>query len=109
MRKYRNKKVIVDNITFDSIAESRRYLELNTLFMCGTIVDLVLQPQFILAESCIIKGRKKPPLRYKADFSYKKDGIVIVEDVKGMLTKEYIIKRHLMKTVHGIDIVEIKK
>jgi hypothetical protein len=36
-----------------------------------------------------------------------KDGEVVVEDVKGMKTKEYIIKRKLMKYILGIEVVEI--
>ena len=61
-------------------------------------------------------GRKRPELRYVADFVYweidqarKNDfqnGKWIVEDVKGILTPVYRIKRHLMMSVHGIEIRE---
>jgi len=45
---------------------------------------------------------------YYADFDYiEKDGTHVVEDVKGMKTKEYIIKRKLMLYIHGIRIREI--
>lgn len=44
---------------------------------------------------------------YIADFVYSlPDGSWIVEDVKGMKTQEYIIKRKLMLHVHGIKILE---
>lgn len=109
MTKFHNKKVEVDGHKFDSQAEARRYSELLLLQRAGDISNLELQPPFILAESVIINGRKKPALKYIADFSYiDKDGNEVIEDVKGHLTKEYIIKRHLMKSVFGIDIKEVK-
>lgn len=44
---------------------------------------------------------------YVADFVYRdKDGRLVVEDTKGVRTKEYIIKRKLMLKVHGIRIKE---
>lgn len=44
---------------------------------------------------------------YVADFVYRdKDGRLVVEDTKGVRTKEYIIKRKLMLNVHGIRIKE---
>ena len=45
---------------------------------------------------------------YYADFDYiDKNGRHIVEDTKGVKTKEYIIKRKLMLYIHGIRISEI--
>lgn len=46
---------------------------------------------------------------YIADFVYIdcSTGQTIVEDTKGMRTKEYIIKRKLMLSVHGIRIKEV--
>ena len=37
----------------------------------------------------------------------EKDKALVVEDAKGMRTKEYIIKRKLMLYVHGIAITEV--
>ena len=47
--------------------------------------------------------------RYIADFVYtdRATGQTIVEDTKGVRTKEYIIKRKLMLHVHGIRIKEV--
>ena len=44
-----------------------------------------------------------------ADFVYTKDGEMIVEDTKSPVTrtKDYIIKRKLMRYIHGIAISEI--
>lgn len=44
--------------------------------------------------------------KYIADFVYLKDGHVVVEDVKGRLSAEYVLKRKLMFAVHGIKILE---
>ena len=49
------------------------------------------------------------PCSYVADFVYtdKATGQTVVEDTKGVRTKEYIIKRKLMLHVHGIRIKEV--
>jgi hypothetical protein len=72
------------------------------------ITDLQLQVKYELAPSVVIQGRKRPPIRYVADFVYMQDGKRVVEDVKGMLTPVYKLKRHLMATVHGIEILETR-
>lgn len=107
--KYRAVKTTVDGITFASKAEAKRYQELRALELAAQIWDLKLQPVFVLADSVTIAGRKRPALRYVADFAYYTPTGRVVEDVKGMLTPAYKIKRHLMKAVLGIDIVEITK
>lgn len=106
MTKYKNKKVIVDGHKFDSQKEAYRYQVLKKLEKEGRISDLELQKVFELSPSVIINGRKKPALKYKADFVYIHKGQNVVEDVKGVLTAVYKIKRHLMKSIHGIDILE---
>ena len=104
--KYGNKKTILCGITFDSKREAGRYLELRAMQQRGEISSLELQKVYILAPSVIINGRKKPALRYIADFVYVQDGKIITNDSKGMLTDVYKVKRHLMKSVHNIDILE---
>ena len=60
------------------------------------------------------KGGKKPgkvierEVSYVADFMYgTKDGKLIVEDVKGIRTKEYILKRKMLLHFYGIRIKEV--
>lgn len=105
--KYGAVKQIYDGHRFDSIKEMNRYKELKLLESAGEISDLHLQYRFTLIESQKGKIRNERPLTYVADFWYVKDGEVVVEDVKGMKTKEYIIKRKLMKYLLGIEVVEI--
>ncbi len=104
--KYRSIKTVVDGITFDSKGEAARYCELKLMQKQGLISNLQLQVKYVLVPSVIINGRKKPPVRYIADFVYEQEGITIIEDFKGRITPVYSLKRHLMKHVHGIDIFE---
>ena len=105
--KYNNIKTEFDGIKFDSKKECARYAVLRLLERGKVISDLKLQVSFELAPSVIVAGRKRPPLRYICDFTYIENGQLIVEDVKGgSLTQAYIIKRHLMASVHGIKILE---
>lgn len=112
-RKYRNEPVVVDGIRFDSGREARRYQELLLLQKAGQIEDLETQPVYILAPSVKFDGerRAKPALRYKADFRYRElpAGNTVVEDVKSVatMTQPYRIRRHLMLSVHGIQVREI--
>lgn len=122
MRKYRNKKVVIDGITFDSTHEGNRYRELKLLEKAGKINGLKLQIKFPLipAQYKIIEryGKKGQRLKdgrkciekecvYIADFVYYQNGVLIVEDAKGVKTKDYIIKRKLMLYMHGIQIKEV--
>jgi len=107
--KYGNRKVVVDGITFDSAREGARYAKLAAMRTAGEITDLRIQVPFEVVPTAIVGGRKRPARRYIADFVYRDAaGTLVVEDVKGMRTAVYSIKRQLMKAVHGIDIVEVK-
>lgn len=93
MSKYGNKKVIVCGIPFDSKKEAYRYLELKTLQKSGQISDLKLQVPFTLAPA----QHGEYAVKYIADFTYYENGKLVVEDVKGYRTKEYIVKRKWFK------------
>lgn len=110
--KYNNRKVELDGFTFDSQKEARRYSELKLLVRVGEISELELQKSFVLAESVKFNNepRAKPAIRYVADFAYMENGVMIVEDVKSKATKSlpvYRMKKHLMKSIHDIEIQEI--
>ena len=107
--KYRNQKVEIDGIAFDSAKEGRRWAELQTMLKTGAIGNLERQKVYVLAPAVILQGRKKPALRYVCDFFYTTaDGAEVVEDVKSKITREnraFRIKQHLMKTVHNIELL----
>lgn len=107
MSKYGNRKTVVDGITFDSQAEARRYGQLKLMLRAGAITDLALQVPFELVPSVVMGNRKRPAIKYKADFVYTENGQRVVEDVKGMKTAVYSLKKHLMMHVHGIEIREV--
>jgi hypothetical protein len=107
-QKYSNKVTETPDGRFDSEAEYRHWCHLKTRLRLGEIRDLERQVVFELAPAVIIQGRKRPPLRYIADMTYIEDGKRIVADVKGAITPEYRIKRHLLIAVHGIEILEIR-
>lgn len=93
--KYKNVKVSVNGIVFDSKKEAERYKELATLERLGIICDLRRQVSFEL----IPKTPGERAVKYVADFSYKllPHLETFVEDVKGYRTEAYIIKRKLFK------------
>lgn len=101
--KYKNVKTIVDGIEFDSKKEAGRYSELKLLKRAGKISDLEMQVRFEL----IPKQEGERSCHYNADFAYYENGNYVVEDTKGMRTKDYIIKKKLMLYRYGIKIKEI--
>ena len=93
----------VNGIVFDSAAEARRYQALVFALYAGEITDLELQPSYDLTVGGVrVAG-------YRGDFRYRRDGVVVVEDVKSQPTKTavYRLKRKLMLAIHGIAIREI--
>jgi hypothetical protein len=107
-QKYRNKVLETDEGRFDSEAEYRHWCHLKIRQRVKEITNLQRQVVFELAPSVVIQGRKRPPLRYVADMTYIEDGKTVVADVKGAVTDAYRIKRHLMASVHGVEIREIR-
>lgn len=106
--KYHNRRTVVDGIVFDSAREARRYSELKLLERAGEIENLELQKEYELIPPQWIGGKRaERAVKYKADFAYRENGETIVEDTKGVRTKDYIIKRKLMLHVHGIRIREV--
>lgn len=112
--KYRNEVVVVDGILYHSEKEQRRHEALKLLERAKQICDLKLQVAYELAPAVKLEGeeRTKPALRYIADFEYYdiKTGKTITEDVKSPETRKtalYRTKKHLMKSVHNIDIREV--
>ncbi len=102
MNKYRARRVELDGYLFDSQAEARRYGELLLLERAGEIADLELQPEFVLLEDFEHEGRRVRGIRYRADFRYlDKTGRVIVEDVKGHRTKEFLLKWKILLFRYG--------
>lgn len=107
--KYGNQKREYNGIAFDSVAEMKRYIVLSDMEKKGEITNLRRQVPFELFPGFTINGHKQRAIKYVADFVYyDKTGVRHVEDVKGVETKEYIIKRKIMAS-QGIIIEEPNK
>lgn len=102
MNKYRAIKTEVDGIVFDSKREAARYSDLKLLVRAGTIMDLQIQPAFELTVNGVRIGE------YRADFCYRAlDGKTTVEDVKGVRTPVYRLKKRLVEALYSIRILEV--
>lgn len=108
MSKYKNKKVVVDNILFDSKKEANYYIYLKMLEDAGKIVDLELQRKFVLQPTFKLNEKTYRAITYVADFVYKdQEGQTHVVDTKGYRTEVYKIKKKLFMKKYGIEIEEI--
>jgi hypothetical protein len=119
--KYGNHKVTVDGLTFDSKREAKRFLELKILEKAGKISGLQRQKKFLLIPAQYepettgprggkIKGKLlEREVAYYADFVYfdEEEKDFVIEDTKGVRTKDYIIKRKLMLWLNGYQIREV--
>ena len=94
--KYNNKKTEIDGIIFDSKKEAKRYCELKLLLKAKKIKNLTLQPAFRLQPKFKKNGATIREIKYVADFMYTdENGKIVVEDVKGMKTDVYKIKKKM--------------
>lgn len=123
MSKYKAKKMVIDGMVFDSKKELRRYNVLKVLEESGVISGLRRQVEFLLipekrepntigARGGIHKGKLiERKISYVADFTYVRDGKLVVEDVKGYkgggAYEVFAIKRKLMLHIHGIRVTEV--
>ncbi|MCR5810977.1 MAG: DUF1064 domain-containing protein [Lachnospiraceae bacterium] len=117
--KYHNRKYSADGEVFDSKKEYQRWQELKLLEKAGEITELRRQVPFELLpnqrepDKIGPRGGRKPgriierKAVYVADFVYKdRAGREVIEDCKGMRTKDYILKRKLLLFRFGIRIME---
>lgn len=123
MSKYKASKCEYDGIKFDSKREMKRYIFLKGMEEQGKIQNLQRQVKFVLIDACRepstynSKGREvlgkviERECSYIADFTYKCEGSLIVEDVKGYRRGQayalFTIKRKLMLSRYGIRVNEV--
>lgn len=105
--KYNNRGFRLDGIFFHSEAEANRYAQLKIMAAAGRINRIETQVSYVIN----IDGHNI--CSYLADFRYAvldangdvKD--LVVEDVKGMATPEYRLKKKLVEAKHRIEIHEL--
>lgn len=100
--KYNAKKITIDGHNFPSKREAERYCELKLFLKAGLIRNLELQPRFLLQDEFFDKNEvKHKKIEYVADFMYiDKCGKTIVEDVKGVLTAVYKLKKKMFLKIY---------
>lgn len=100
--RYGIKRVEVDGIMFDSADEGKRYRILKSDEAMGVITGLRMQVAYPFQEN----GRHC--FTYKSDFNYvvTATGQEVVEDVKGVKTDVYKLKKKLIEARYGIEITE---
>lgn len=109
--KHKSVKSEYNGIKFDSGRELKRWQELELLQKAGKISDLQRQLSFELAGSVVLGGRKKPAIRYIADFAYwdlRGAPAYVVEDAKSPHLRTnpvFRLKMHLLKLVHDIEVI----
>jgi hypothetical protein len=80
---------VIDGIRFASRMEARRYDELKALH----VADIHIQPKFEIQPPVVGNPALKRGILYWADFLYMgKDGVWVVEDVKGMRLETFVLK-----------------
>ena len=110
-RKFGNQPVVVDGRRFDSKAEARRYEDLRRLHAAGEVLWFCLQPVFRLPGGIEYRPDFIVCRRARAEEDALGPVVVVVEDVKGgqaTKTKEYRLKKRLMKDRYGIEVVEVQ-
>lgn len=87
-----------DGFKFASKKEFKRYLELKKLREIGEVAFFLLQVPFHLSGG----------VKYVCDFQvYWTNGDITFEDVKGMKTPIYILKKKQVESLYPIKITEI--
>lgn len=114
--KYNARKVVIQGETFDSLAEARRWRDLQWLQRGGVIRGLSRQVKYTLIPNQYDDKGKiiERGVSYIADFVYQdENGKLVVEDVKGYKKGPayavFVIKRKLMLKEYGIRVREVKR
>ncbi len=105
--KYKANKIEVDGIKFDSEKEAKRYTELKMLEKAGIITELQLQVPFVLQDAFEVNGEKIKAIKYIADFTYWENNELVIEDVKGMKTPVYSMKKKMFMYRYKKHIKEV--
>jgi Protein of unknown function (DUF1064) len=97
--KFNAKRTELDGIKFASKREAARYVTLKGLIAKGDVVFFTRQTPMHLPGN----------IKYLCDFVvYWANGTVTFEDVKGMKTPMYALKKKQVETIYPIEITEIK-
>lgn len=100
--KYSSKRTFYNGVWYASKKESKRAYELDMLLKAGEVKKWTPQVKY----EFVLNGKKI--CSYFLDFLVEySNGEIRYEDVKGMQTPVYKIKKKMMKAFYDIDITEI--
>jgi hypothetical protein len=93
---------------FASKREARRYTELLLLEAAGEVRDIELQPAYPLTAPTP-DGSLVSIAKYVGDFRYVDtvSGETVLEDVKGVRTQVYKLKKRWVEAQYGIAVKEV--
>ena len=100
-QKYKNKITYIDGICFRSKKEAEHYRVLKSQHEAGHIHILKCHPSWVLTVNGVFIAK------YFADFSYVRNGMFVVVDVKGKVEALYLMKKRLLKALYGIEVQEV--
>jgi uncharacterized protein DUF1064 len=111
VRLLRGQRAPAGTVSFPSLREARRWVDLRRLQRIGEISELQRQVSFPLY-AVTPDGTRIKVSTYIADFVYTRPGIGfgvrVVEDAKGMRTKEYRLKKKWFEAqAPGLTILEV--
>ena len=93
--KFNATRTELDGIKFDSKKEARYYESLKMRVKAGLVVFFLRQVPFHLPGN----------VTYRVDFQeFHMDGTVHFVDVKGMKTKEFIMKKKMVESLYPVEI-----
>lgn len=98
--KYKNKKVVIDNISFASQLEGNVYKKLKELD-----IPFSLQPKFTLQDKFKLNGKIIRPIEYIGDFAITMGDKTYIVDTKGMETPVFKIKKKMYAYRYNDEII----
>lgn len=104
--KYGAKKTVVGDIKFDSKKEAGRWMELQLLERAGEISDLRRQVKVeLIGQYRPLLTRTGRKMRMTFDFAYIENGVEVMEDTKGMPTRDYEVRVAVARAM-GLEVRE---
>ncbi len=87
--------------THDSKREAIRCNELHALEAAGEISDLMMHPQYwFVINGKQLKHGNGRRVGYKSDFEYVENGMLVTEDVKGVVVRDWPLRRAVFKALY---------
>lgn len=107
-QKFNAKKASLDGYTFDSLKERDRYVTLRLEQRAGLIHSLVVHPRYVLLGWSATGPARVG--RFTPDFEYRRDGVLVAEDVKSPPTRrqaDYRLRKHLFEANQSRKLQEV--